>query len=279
MIEQHEEQHEREESPSLKVELVKKCRKLLERQVLEGVKIDRFKGIIINRKGEWGQNLPPNFTIEGQGDTQRYNNKSRTIATKRDMQVKESDEGRKRAKMSSEDVPEEVLVENERENGPRDESVQKEESTVGTVETGKEEKDKTVFEREQVDVTDERPDPESSNDKCTVPDGDVHVQSVENWSKEESPGKVMETHRRETDTIADESVLLDKTDERTDPKSNMDRLIGESTVADQSICDGIEKLNINTIRKQVCLDHEREDEMSMCKSTVHCTVDQICTVQ
>ena len=82
--------------------------------------------------------------------------------------------------MSSEDVLEEVVVENERENGPRDESVQKEESTVGTVETGKEEKDKTVFEREQVDVTDEKPDPERRNDKCTVPDGDVHVQSVEN---------------------------------------------------------------------------------------------------
>ena len=89
----------------------------------------------------------------------------------------------------------------------------------------------------------------------------------------------METHGRESDTIADESVLLDKIGERTDPKSNMDRLIGESTVADQSICDGIEKLNINTIRKQVCLDHEREDEMSMCESTVLCTVDQICTVQ
>ena len=28
----------------------------------------------------------------------------------------------------------------------------------------------------------------------------------------------MEMHRRETDTIADEIVLLDKTDERTDPK-------------------------------------------------------------
>ena len=50
MIEQHEEQHEREESPSLKVELVKKCRKPLERQVLEGVKIDRFKGITVYRK-------------------------------------------------------------------------------------------------------------------------------------------------------------------------------------------------------------------------------------
>ena len=175
----------------------------------------------------------------------------------------------KELKMSSEDVPEEVLVENERENGPRDESVQKEESTVGTVETTKEEKDKTVVEREQLDVTDERLDPESSNDNRTVPDGDVHVQSVENWSKEESPGKVMETHGRETDTIADESVLVDKIGERTDPKSNMDRLIGESTVADQSICDGIEKLNINTIRKQVCVDHEREDERSMCESTLY----------
>ena len=50
MIEQHEEQHEREEPPSLKVELGKKCRKALERQVLEGVKIDRFKGITVNRK-------------------------------------------------------------------------------------------------------------------------------------------------------------------------------------------------------------------------------------
>ena len=58
-----------EEFPSLKVELAKKCRKPLERQALEGVKIDRLKGITVNRKGEWGQNLPPNFTIEGQGDT------------------------------------------------------------------------------------------------------------------------------------------------------------------------------------------------------------------
>ena len=90
MIEQHEEQHKVEESLSFTVELVKKCSKLLDRQVLEGGKIDKFKGTTVNGKGEWGQNLPPNFTIEGQGDTQRYNNKSRTIATKIDMQVKES---------------------------------------------------------------------------------------------------------------------------------------------------------------------------------------------
>ena len=90
MIEQHEEQHKVEESLSFKVELVKKCSKLLDRQVLEGGKIDKFKGTTVNGKGGWGQNLPPDFTIEGQGDTQRYNNKSRTIATKIDMQVKES---------------------------------------------------------------------------------------------------------------------------------------------------------------------------------------------
>ena len=44
MIEQHEEQHKVEEFLSFTVELVKKCSKLLDRQVLEGGKIDRFKG-------------------------------------------------------------------------------------------------------------------------------------------------------------------------------------------------------------------------------------------
>ena len=76
MIEQHEEQHKVVESLSFKVELVKKCSKLLDRQVQEGGKLDRFKGNYRKMgKGEWGQNLPPNFTIEGQGETQRYNNK------------------------------------------------------------------------------------------------------------------------------------------------------------------------------------------------------------
>ena len=63
MIEHHEEHHKGEESPNFKVELVKKCRKPLERQIIEGIKIDKFKGITMNRKGEWGQNLPPKFTI------------------------------------------------------------------------------------------------------------------------------------------------------------------------------------------------------------------------
>ena len=115
MIEHHEEHHDGKQSPSFKVELVRKCSKPLERQILEGVKIDKFKGITMNRKGEWGQNLPPKFSIEGQGETQ-YNQKSRTIAAKRNAPGKEIGEGRKRVKMCTEVVSDELVVRNESEN-------------------------------------------------------------------------------------------------------------------------------------------------------------------
>ena len=71
MIEHHKENHKGEEYPKFKVELVKKCKKPLVRHILEGLKIDKFKGITINRKGEWGQNLPPKFIIEGLREAQK----------------------------------------------------------------------------------------------------------------------------------------------------------------------------------------------------------------
>ena len=51
--------------PNFKLELVKAFRKPLERQVYEGVKITLSNpDITMNRKGEWGQNLPPKFSCD-----------------------------------------------------------------------------------------------------------------------------------------------------------------------------------------------------------------------
>ena len=56
------EEHEGQ-TPSFTMELVQRFVRPLERQVMEGVLIQQFKGdFLINRRGEWGQNLPPNFT-------------------------------------------------------------------------------------------------------------------------------------------------------------------------------------------------------------------------
>ena len=51
-------------APDYKVELVRSFRKPMERQIFEGMRIRNSKAIPINRKGEWGQNLPPRFEIE-----------------------------------------------------------------------------------------------------------------------------------------------------------------------------------------------------------------------
>merc|ERR1711954_12723 len=64
MIEHHEETHREEEKPEFKVEMVRSFKKPLERQVFEGIKIAASKAIPMNRKGEWGQNLPPKFEFE-----------------------------------------------------------------------------------------------------------------------------------------------------------------------------------------------------------------------
>ena len=43
----------------------------IERQCEEASKIENFKGHkLLNRRGEWGQNFPPKFTLEGNLDSQ-----------------------------------------------------------------------------------------------------------------------------------------------------------------------------------------------------------------
>merc|ERR1711954_242115 len=49
------------------MEIVRSYRKPLERQTAEEYLIAKQEGTTMNRKGEWGQNLPPKFTIEDMG--------------------------------------------------------------------------------------------------------------------------------------------------------------------------------------------------------------------
>ena len=61
------EHHGGGEDPSFTMKIVKQHARPLSRQIHEGIQIANFKGqILINRKGEWGCNLPPTLVIEDQ---------------------------------------------------------------------------------------------------------------------------------------------------------------------------------------------------------------------
>ena len=67
MVEQHQEYHKEIPETNFKLELLRTFRRPLERQTFEGIKISTSEAIPINRKGEWGQNLPPKFTCTDEG--------------------------------------------------------------------------------------------------------------------------------------------------------------------------------------------------------------------
>ena len=89
MIEHHEETHREEEKPEFKVEMVRSFQKPLERQVFEGIKIAASKAIPMNRKGEWGQNLPPKFDFEEEKVKPR--SRGKTLPQKRKPKPKENE--------------------------------------------------------------------------------------------------------------------------------------------------------------------------------------------
>ena len=61
---------------SLKV--VNKLSRTLDRKILEGVLISEHnEGSLMNRKGEWGQNLPPQFSILGSDEPNKHLRKKR----------------------------------------------------------------------------------------------------------------------------------------------------------------------------------------------------------
>ena len=64
-VDHHQTEHIKEEDkPRLKLELVWRVVKPLERQVLEGYLIGNQNEdvLLMNRKGDWGQNLPPGLS-------------------------------------------------------------------------------------------------------------------------------------------------------------------------------------------------------------------------
>ena len=65
LAEHHQEDHGGE-TPMFQMKVVSYHSRPLSRQIEEAHLIDNFRGHkIMNRKGEWGQNLPPKLTIEG----------------------------------------------------------------------------------------------------------------------------------------------------------------------------------------------------------------------
>ena len=63
MIEHQEEAHPGE-PVRFSMEVIRKMKRPLDRKVLEGTLIsESTPGSLINRKGEWGQNLPPKFGL------------------------------------------------------------------------------------------------------------------------------------------------------------------------------------------------------------------------
>ena len=65
--EHHHEHHGDQETPEFKMKVEQVHKSTLSRQAAEGLAIDGFKGdILLNRKGEWGYNLAPSLSVEGQ---------------------------------------------------------------------------------------------------------------------------------------------------------------------------------------------------------------------
>ena len=87
-VEHFNEHHREEQDVRIKMNLVSQQIRPLERQTLEGLLISESKvGTLLNKKGEWGENLPPKFEIvdemskkrapETRGDNQGRNKRQR----------------------------------------------------------------------------------------------------------------------------------------------------------------------------------------------------------
>ena len=80
LVEHHMEDHHGQD-PWFEMKVKSVHDKPLHRQCEEAHLIENFSGQkIMNRKGEWGQNLPPRLTIEGEGQVQTKRNRSHNIS-------------------------------------------------------------------------------------------------------------------------------------------------------------------------------------------------------
>ena len=88
------EDHPGESWDSFKMKVTKTHKNPMYRQVTEGQMISKFKGDkVLNQKGEWGQNLPPKFSVESEGHNQvKTNTRSKTdaVKSKRGQEIQET---------------------------------------------------------------------------------------------------------------------------------------------------------------------------------------------
>ena len=100
--EHHEDEHGAMD-PNFSMKVVETFRKPLQRQTYEGLLIGFSKeGTLMNRRGEWGQNLPPKLEVvdpnmDGQS-TAKTQKKRTAKQPKTNEQLEETDQVRKRAK-------------------------------------------------------------------------------------------------------------------------------------------------------------------------------------
>ena len=108
--------HRGEEAPEYVMEVKEVHPTPLQRQAREGFLISVAKqGTTLNRKGEWGQNLPPKITIDGEEDDEEGSGRKRKMTPGSKEKVERKKDGRE--KEDKEDRDEDDTQEGSKEVG------------------------------------------------------------------------------------------------------------------------------------------------------------------
>ena len=71
LVEHQEQKHSPEERPRYSMKLIGTQKRPLYRQITESILIEEYKGELLNRKGEWGCNLPPTLEVDGSNENNK----------------------------------------------------------------------------------------------------------------------------------------------------------------------------------------------------------------
>ena len=88
VLTQHQEEQHQGEECSYQMNMVKSHRLALGRQAHEAVLISRFDGEeLLNRRGEWGSNLPPTLVLEGEEEKKKEREREQTLEKNRTLSL------------------------------------------------------------------------------------------------------------------------------------------------------------------------------------------------